>query len=84
MPIPAHWPAMLDAGFLERCQAILDAINWATDGDDIPSAIELVYLAVPDNWGAAGGDVDAIASCWALRAYSLRPPDGREVSSPVR
>lgn len=75
---------MQEPGFLERCQAILDAIDWATNGDDIPSAIELVYLAIPENWQAARGDVDAIAAGWALRAYSQRPPDGQEVSSPVR
>ena len=69
LPIPAHWPAMQEPGFLARCQAILEAIEWATDGDDIPTAIELVYLAIPENWDAAGGDVDAIASCWALRRF---------------
>jgi hypothetical protein len=50
-----------------RAEAILEAIVWAADGDDIPSAIELVFLANDDNWTAAHGEADAIASRWLLR-----------------
>ncbi|HSS09089.1 MAG TPA: hypothetical protein VLL25_04335 [Acidimicrobiales bacterium] len=61
------WPILEQPGYRERCQAILDAIIWMTDGDDLPTAIELVYLAIDDNWTLAEGDVDAIGSAWALR-----------------
>jgi hypothetical protein len=38
-----------------------------TDAEDLPTAIELVYLAIEENWSAAHEDVFAIASAWALR-----------------
>jgi hypothetical protein len=58
---------VVDQATHDRAQTILEAIVWATDGDDIPTVIELVFLANDDNWRAAGGDPDAIASRWALR-----------------
>ena len=64
-----RWPALAQPGHLERCQAILDAIVWMTEAEDLPTAIELVYLGTLENWAAARGDVDAIASAWALRKY---------------
>jgi hypothetical protein len=68
------WPVLGRPGYLERCEAILEAIVYVTDGEDIPAAVELVYLAIDENWRAAHGDVYAIASAWALRTLLPVPP----------
>lgn len=60
----------LDPLVYARAMAILEAIIWTNDGDDIPNAIELIFLANPDNWAAAHGDPNAIAARWALRHYT--------------
>ena len=62
----------LDPTVYVRAEAILEAIVWATDGEDIPTAIELVFLANDDNWVAAHGDADTIAARWALRRFLPR------------
>jgi hypothetical protein len=67
LPHPSIWPVLKRQGYEERCQAILEAIVWITDSEDLPTAIELVYLAIDENWQAAHEDVFAIASAWALR-----------------
>jgi hypothetical protein len=61
------WPALQQLGYRQRCEAILEAIDWMTNGQDLPSDVELVFLASLENWAAAHGDVDALASAWALR-----------------
>jgi len=67
LPARETWPQLLEDGLRERAEVILEAIVYATDGADIPTAIELAFLATLDNWQAAGGDPDALASMWALR-----------------
>jgi hypothetical protein len=64
-------------GLLERAEAILEAILYVTDGDDIPSAVELACLALDTNWDAAHGDPDTIATHWALRHHLGSPTNRR-------
>jgi hypothetical protein len=75
LPSRDIWPCLSQPGYRERCEAILEAITWITEGEDVPSVIELVFLANDQNWLAAHGDPYAIASAWAIRDFVRQATD---------